>query len=67
MTHTHLWNGMPFEERSRLMPYMIEGHIRHLEQARTLAVRAHRRHLLEIDDWITDLKSELAKAEREVL
>ena len=65
MTRSHLWNGLPYEERVRLMPYMIETHVRHLEQALALAVRAHRRHLREIDDWIENLKNDLAKAERE--
>lgn len=65
MTHSHLWNGLPFEERTRLMPYMVEVHIRHLEQARALAVRAHRRQLREIDDWIANLKEEMEKATKE--
>lgn len=65
MSHAHLWNNLPFEERSRLMPYMIQTHIRHLEQARALAVRAHRRQLREIDDWIANLRSDLTKATKE--
>lgn len=52
---------LPFEERTRLMPYMIETHIRHLEQARALAIRAHRQQLKEIDDWIDNLKRDLEK------
>ena len=65
MSHSHLWNDLPFEERARLMPYMIQVHIRHLEQARTLTVRAHRKHLHEIDDWIDNLKQDLAREEKE--
>lgn len=67
MNHSHLWNDLPFEERSRLMPYMIQIHIRHLEQARALTVRAHRKQLREIDDLIADLKSDLEKTEREAV
>lgn len=43
-THSDLWNNLPYDERARLMPYQIQTHILHLEQAKALAVRAHRRH-----------------------
>lgn len=63
MNHSQLWNNLPFEERTRLMPLMIQNQIRHMEQARALAVRAHRKHMREIDDWIANLKADLAKEE----
>ena len=55
--HTHLWNDLPFDERHRLMPYMVETQIMHLEQTRAKVVRGHKRTLSEIDDQINNLKS----------
>lgn len=59
--HDHLWNDLPYEERKRLMPYSIETHILHLEQAKNLATRAYRNQIREIDDWINNLKESLRK------
>jgi hypothetical protein len=59
--HSHLWNDMPFEERKRLMPFSIQTHILHLEQAKSVAVRAHRQHMQELDDWINNLRRSLSK------
>lgn len=57
--YDHLWNDLPDSERHRLIPYAIESQILHLEQAKALAKRAHRRHMAEIDDWIESLKKGL--------
>lgn len=59
--HSDLWNGLTNNERCRLMPYQIQTHILHLEQAKALAVRAHRRHIQEIDDWIANCRESLRK------
>lgn len=59
--YSHLWNDMPVEERKRLMPHSIQTHIQHLRQAKALAVRAHRRHMQEINDWIANLEESLRK------
>lgn len=59
--HSHLWNDLPFEERKRLMPYQIQNHILHLEQAREFAVRSHKRHMKELEDWIANCRESLAK------
>ncbi len=58
-THTHLWNDLPIEERLRLHPYMIETQIRHLEQAKRVAIEAHQKYLRDMNDWIGNLKSKL--------
>jgi hypothetical protein len=64
--HSSLWNDLPLDERKRLMPYQIECQIRHLEQARRMAVNAHRRLLADIDGVIENcrrhLKEEVADA-----
>lgn len=64
--HSELWNNLPYEERSRLMPFQIQTHILHLEQAKAVAVRAHRVHMQELDDWIENLRADLRKEERNV-
>ncbi len=62
--HVHLWNDLPSDERSRLMPYMIENQITIIEQQKVKAVRAHKRHMKEIDDHIKNQSRELGKLER---
>lgn len=57
--NTHLWNDLQFEERKRLHPYMVETHILHLEQTRTLMVDHHKKALDELDRQIENLKREL--------
>jgi hypothetical protein len=57
--NTHLWNDLPFDERKRLHPYMVETHILHLEQMRTLMVAHHTKALAELDRQIENLKREL--------
>jgi len=58
---TDLWNDLPKDERSRLMPYMIEKQKRHFLQMRQVAEKAHKAQLKEIDDWIKNLDSDLHK------
>jgi len=62
--HSHLWNDLPFDERKRLMPYQIECHIRHLEQARRMAVEAHQRLLADMDGVIANCKKALEEEAR---
>ena len=59
--YSHLWNDLPFEERKRLMPYMIARQLLHVEQARLVIVRNHQRTLDEMDDHIKNLKDSLSK------
>lgn len=61
--HTHLWNDLPFDERSRLMPHQIESQILHLEQARLVFVSGHKRTLRELDSTISNLKDNLRRSE----
>ena len=61
MKHDHLWNNLPDEERARLMPHMLECQISHIEQCKFKAVRAHQRHMKELNDHITNLQSALGK------
>lgn len=62
---THLWNDMPQEERERLMPYMIESQILHIWQTRQAAIRAHQKHMKELDAWVNNLTSSLNKIKAE--
>ena len=59
--HSHLWNDMPFDERKRLMPHVIENHILHLTQTRTMIVAGHRATLDQLDSQIKNLRNDLAK------
>lgn len=61
---THLWNDMPYEERSRLMPYMIESQKLHIIQTRHKAIEAHERYLRDVEAWLKNLDSDLAKYKR---
>jgi hypothetical protein len=59
--HAHLWNELSPAERRHLHPHLIENHILHLQQCRSLAVKAHRRHMEELDAWIANLRRALAE------
>jgi hypothetical protein len=63
-TQSHLWNDLDFETRERLMPYMIEAQILHIEQCKIKAVRAHKRLMKDYNDQITNCKDSLKKAIR---
>lgn len=58
---THLWNDLPFDERKRLIPHMVENQKLHIIQCKIKAVRAHKRHMRELDDWLANLDSDLEK------
>lgn len=58
---THLWNDLPFEERSRLMPYMVQSQKLQIWQVKQKAIAAHKKHMRELDDWMANLDSELRK------
>jgi hypothetical protein len=49
---THLWNDLPFEERKRLTPYMVETQKLHIWQCKQRAILAHKEHMRGFDDWI---------------
>jgi len=55
----HLWNDLPDDETERLMPHMIESQIRHIEQCKAIAVRAHKKHMIERNGWIGNLRNGL--------
>lgn len=63
--HTHLWNDLPYDERCRLMPYMVETHILHLEQMKIDIERHHRKQINAINGHIRNLKQSLSKLEGE--
>ena len=52
---THLWNDLPKDERHRLMPYEIESQVLHIWQTKQVAVRNHKRHMKELDDWMKNI------------
>ena len=58
---SHLWNDLPFDERKRLMPHMIERQRVHIWQCKQTAIKAHKKHMKELDDWLKNLESELKK------
>lgn len=62
--HSYLWNSLPKDERTRLMPYQIESQILHLWQARQVLINNHNRTLQDIDEWIASLRRGLADHER---
>jgi hypothetical protein len=63
--HTDLWNDMPFEERQRLMPHVIESQILHIWQCKQKAIKAHRAHMKELDEWMANLERELKQTQQE--
>jgi len=58
---THLWNDLPYSERSRLMPYAILTQKRHLLQDKAKAIRSHKALLKDFNDHIKNLDQELYK------
>jgi len=58
---SHLWNDLPFDERARLMPYMIESQIVHIWQCQQKAMRAHSALMAEYNEQIKYLESELKR------
>jgi len=58
---TSLWNDLPFDERKRLMPHMIESQKLHIWQCKQKAIEAHNRHMREIDAWLKNLDDELKR------
>jgi len=59
--HTHLWNDLPIGERKRLMPYQMEAQILHLEQAKAVAIRAHKAYLREMNQWVANIRRDLER------
>lgn len=62
---THLWNNMPEKERARLMPYMIESHILHIEQCKLKAIRAHEALLKDFNQQIKNCNDHLLRLSKE--
>ena len=56
---THLWNDLSFEERKRMMPYMLENQLLHIYQCKEKAVAAHKSHMKVLDDWAANIEREL--------
>lgn len=57
----HRFNDLSFEERTNLMPHMIEMQILHYEQCKGKAVRAHRKLMVDYNDHINNLQVDLRK------
>jgi len=56
-----LWNGLPEDERKRLMPHMIESQKMHIWQCKQKAIAAHKAHIKELDNWMKNLDRELKR------
>ena len=65
-THSKLWNDLPPEQRQRLMPYHIESQILHIRQCKAVAIRNHKRHMRELDDWIKNLERGLSEYNNQI-
>jgi len=59
--HTNLWNNLPASERKRLMPHMIESQWLHIWQVKQAAIKAHNRHMKELDEWMKNLQRDLKR------
>ena len=57
--YSYLWNDMPKDERIRLMPHHIETKKLHIWQCKQKAIKAHKAHMRELDDWMKNLDMEL--------
>jgi hypothetical protein len=57
----NLWNDLPFEERARLMPHMVESQKLHIWQCKQEAINAHNAHMKTLNDWLKSIDSELTK------
>ena len=55
----HLWNDMSFDERKRLMPYMLEYQKLQIWQCKMKAVKSHNELMAEFDGRIKLLDKEL--------
>lgn len=55
----HLWNDLPFEERMRLMPHMLEMQKLHVWQCKQKAITAHKSHMKQLNDLMESLDKEL--------
>ena len=58
---TNLWNDLPFAERDRLAPYLIETQKLHIWQCKMKAISLHKKHMKELDDWMNNLDAELRR------
>ena len=56
---SHLWNDMAQDERKRLLPHSIESQLLHIWQCKQVAIRAHRKHMAELDEWMLNLQKSL--------
>lgn len=57
--HKYLWNELHIDERKRLMPHQIENQILHIWQCKQKAIKAHKAHMKELDQWISNLYAEI--------
>lgn len=63
--YTDLWNDLPDEERHRLNFHAIEQQILHIEQAKSVLIRNHKKALKEFNDQIKNLEQFLKQLERQ--
>lgn len=59
--YNHLWNDLPMEERERLMPHLVENQLLNIWQCKQKAIKAHKQHIKELDDWMASIKQCLDK------
>ncbi len=62
--HDSLWNDLPIDERKRLMPHQMESQILHIWQCKQKAIKAHKQHMKELDEWIISIKQGLDRINR---
>lgn len=59
-----LWNDLPYDERMRLMPAMAETQKLHIWQCKQKAIKAHKKHISDLDDWMNQIDIELSSYKR---
>lgn len=62
--HDSLWNDLPIDERERLMPHQMESQILHIWQCKHKAIKAHKQHMKQLDDWMANIERELKRLNR---
>lgn len=62
--YSHLWNDLPIAERERLMPYMLQIHMRHIRSCKQKAILAHQAYLADMDKQLKIIDEALTKVRK---
>ncbi len=56
-----IWNSLPLETRKGLARSRIEAQLLHMQQAKAVIVRNHKRTIREMDEWIKNIERDLSR------